>query len=310
MRVLILGSAGYLGQVLYPILTEDHEVLGLDNLLYNQRVSFSWLRGDITSLTDMYKATKGQNVVVALAGIVGDPACGLDEEATRIINQESTKMLVDVCEANKVKKIIFASTCSVYGDSQGTSDEYSPVNPLSLYSQTKLKSEKILFERCQSCRPVILRFGTLFGYSPRMRFDLVVNIMTAMAMKEKKVIINGGDQWRPLLHVRDAARVIKHFIETEPNSLIYNVAQGNYAIREIGEKVASLTGVKLIDKENNKDKRNYIAVSVKLDFPLQISLEEGIKEIKKHFEGGEFNNYKDDKFYNVKILETLRTEIR
>ena len=119
MKILITGCAGYLGQVLYPFLKKKHEVKGMDCFLYNQSLAIKdeIMQGDITSVKDMYRMTKGMDVVIALAGIVGDPACGLNEEETRIINIESTKLLVDACEVNKVKQLIFASSCSVYGAS-------------------------------------------------------------------------------------------------------------------------------------------------------------------------------------------------
>lgn len=304
-KILITGAAGYLGQVLFPILKEKYEVIGMDCFLYNQSAPKEIMRGDITSVRDMYRMTKGMDVVVALAGIVGDPACGLNEEETRIINIESTKVLVDICETNHVKKLIFASSCSVYGESESVVDEDGKINPLSLYAETKLESEQILLERCHKTRPIILRFATLFGYSPRMRFDLVVNIMTAMAIKEGKIVVNGGEQWRPLVHVSDVAKVIKYFVENEAEHLIYNVVKANYQIKEIAEIVSLITDAEIVEKNEMIDQRDYNVESTKLDFPFEVSLRGGIRQIKKYFEKGEFNDYKDDKFYNVKILQTL-----
>lgn len=305
MKILITGAAGYLGQVLMPILKEKHEVTGMDCFLYGQSAPKDVIQGDITSLKDMYRMTKGKDVVVALAGIVGDPACGLNEEETRIINIESTKLLVDVCEVNKVKQLIFASSCSVYGASPKVVTEYSPLNPLSLYAISKVESEKIIMERCQTVRPLILRFATLFGWSPRMRFDLVVNIMTAMAIKEKKIVVNGGEQWRPLVHLRDVCKAISRFIEKEPTSLIYNLVGENYKIKDIAQTVADETGAEIVEKKDTFDRRDYNAISHKLDFDLKISVRQGVEEIKSHFEGGQYDDYKDDKYYNVKILQTL-----
>jgi nucleoside-diphosphate-sugar epimerase len=306
MKVLITGAAGYLGQILYSLLKEQqHNVVGMDNFLYDQEAPKEIVRADITSLKDMYRLTKGVDVVVALAGIVGDPACGLDEEATKVINWESTKMLVDVCETNKVKKLIFASSCSVYGASPKVVTEYSPLNPLSLYAISKVESEKIIMERCQTVRPIILRFATLFGWSPRMRFDLVVNIMTAMAIKEGKIVVNGGEQWRPLVHIRDVAKTINRFIDKDPDSLIYNLVGENYKIKEIAQVVSEITGAQIIEKQDNVDRRDYNAISYKLNFDLKISVRQGVEEIKGHFNNKELEDYKDDKYYNIKILQTL-----
>ena len=303
-KILITGSAGYLGRVLYPMLQEKYEVVGMDNFLYGQG-NVGALHGDITSLKDMYNFTKGIDVVVALAGIVGDPACGLDEEMTRIINFESTKLLADVCEANKVKKLIFASSCSVYGASKEARTVRCKTNPLSLYAQTKLDSENIILERCKICQPIILRFGTLFGYSPRMRFDLVANIMTAMAVKEGKVVVNGGDQWRPMVHVQDVAKRIRNIILFNQEPKKENVVGKNYKIREIANVISEITGAKIIENNENRDERDYVALYYLEDFE-PLTLEDGVKEIIEHFKAGEFENYKDNKYYNVRILEQLK----
>jgi len=302
-RILITGAAGYLGSVLYPILKKKFDVIGMDNFLYHQEHSNDdYITADITSLTDMYNLTKGINVVVALAGIVGDPACGLNPEETKIVNLESTKLLVDACETNKVKRIVFASTCSIYAK-----------KPLSLYAQTKLDSEKILLKRCKKCEPIILRFGTLFGYSPRMRFDLVVNIMTAMAIKEGKIIVNGGEQWRPLVHVSDVASMIQWIITyydkyKGDKGNIINVIYNNYQIKKIAKTVSSwIQNTKIIEEEKNEDFRNY-KVEVSPLFLCKKSvftLLKGIDEMKKHFKKGEFEDYKDKKYYNAEILKTL-----
>src|SRR3990167_6015915 len=232
MKILVTGIAGYLGQVLYYLLKENgHEITGLDNFLYKQDVSdFNIIQGDITSYIDMYNATKGVDAVVALAAIVGDEACGLDSKATESINYGSTRILIDVCKQNKVKKIIYASTCSVYGTLGSVRRrrllEGNFVNPLTLYAKTKYQSEKLLLNaiRKDKLDIVILRFGTLYGYAPRMRFDLVVNIMAATAFCEDKIHVFGGNQWRPLVHVKDAAKTILTAIGKKNTYNIYNVA--------------------------------------------------------------------------------------
>ena len=307
MKILITGAAGYLGRVLYPMLQEKHDVVGMDNFLYGQGNAGA-LHGDITSLKDMYNFTKGIDVVVALAGIVGDPACGLDEATTRIVNLESTKLLIEACEVNKVKNLIFASSCSVYGASDKIITEKSRTKPLSLYAETKLASEKILLRRRRFTRPTILRFGTLFGYSPRMRFDLVANIMTAMAFKEGKIIVNGGDQWRPLIHVRDVAKIIELMIKDQPaytysKDRIWNLVSENYRIKDIATIIAMATGAEIIEKTEATDKRNYKVFPGKWDYGF--NLESGVKDLIEHFKAGEFENYKDNSYYNVKILQNL-----
>lgn len=306
-KILITGAAGYLGRVLSPMLQEKHDVIGMDNFLYGQG-NVGALHGDITSLKAMYNFTKGIDVVVALAGIVGDPACGLDEVTTRIVNLESTKLLIEACEVNKVKNLIFASSCSVYGASDKIITEKSRTKPLSLYAETKLASEKILLRRRRFTRPTILRFGTLFGYSPRMRFDLVVNIMTAMAVKEGKIIVNGGDQWRPMVHVKDVAKTIELMINDQPTysyskDRIWNVVGESYRIKDIADIVAKITGAEIVEKNELVDKRNY---RVNSTMPANFfGIDYGVKEIIEHFKAGEFDDFKNNKYYNVKILQNL-----
>jgi len=304
-NILITGAAGYLGNILYPVLNQRYKVIGIDNFMYGQDMpKFPVINADITSVRDMYKMTKNKDVVVALAGIVGDPACGLNEEETKIINLESTNLLVDVCEMNKVKKIIFASTCSVYGASEVVRTERSEVKPLSLYAETKLQSENILRERCKTVEPIILRFGTLFGYSNRMRFDLVSNIMTAQGYFNKQINVFGGTQYRPMVHIKDVSEVINKVIKTTPQFTINNVFGRNYTIRNIAEEVAQLTKAKLNINEEDKDKRNYYVSSVNLPYHYHYPLSYGIKEIITQFKKGKFKDYKKDKYYNVKILQS------
>ena len=129
--------------------------------------------------------------------------------------------------------------------------------------------------------------------------------MTAMAIKEGKIIVNGGEQWRPLVHLRDVCKAISRFIDKEPASLIYNLVGENYKIKEIAQAVADETGAEIVEKKDTFDRRDYNAISHKLDFDLKISVRQGVEEIKEHFEKGEYDDYKDDKYYNIKILQTL-----
>ena len=306
MKILITGAAGYLGRILYPILnlSNDHYVIGIDNYLYHQEKRPEIIKADITDKKAMLAFSRGIDVIIALAGIVGDPACGLNAKETIKVNQESTKLLAEVCERNKVKKLIFTSSCSVYGYSSKMLTTNSSLHPLSLYAKTKLESEKILLNNLKTCQLKILRLGTMFGYSPRMRFDLVVNIMTAMALKEKKIVVNGGQQWRPLIHVQNVANFIHKLLKNRQRQVIYNVLDNNYQIIDIAYKIINILKkpIKIIEKKSD-DLRDYKVIS---SLPLNYtSLTKGIEEIIGFFKRKEFKNYKDKKYYNVEILKTL-----
>ncbi|MBP7928076.1 NAD-dependent epimerase/dehydratase, partial [Patescibacteria group bacterium] len=251
MKILVTGGAGYVGHfVTKKLLEAGHTVTVLDNLSYGnigispfmEHDRFSFVFGDIGNLKSMVKSVKGQDAVIALAAIVGDPACNLDEDETIKTNFLSTKILADVCDYYGVKRIVFASSCSVYGDTKDAiADENFQLNPLSLYARTRVMSEEILLDSSRNISPVILRLSTVFGASKRMRFDLVVNFLTAMAYKKGKFTVFGGNQWRPNLHVQDAADIFIQalFIADEALSKhrIYNVgmSSNNLTIDEMAE---------------------------------------------------------------------------
>ena len=307
MKILITGSEGYLGKILVSLLQKQgHKVTGIDNLLYWQDPSPETKFGDITSIADMYHATQDVDAVVALAAIVGDEACQLDEVGTINVNYEATKLLLEMCELNGVKKLIYASTCSVYGDSSDKiATETAATNPLSLYAKTRLMSEELVMKSRKTVSKV-LRFGTLFGYSPRMRFDLVANLMTATAVFDHKVMVKGGDQWRPLLHVEDAAESIAFALRTSAHG-IFNVVGENIQIQQIAETVKSLIKDTEIITKNAKDKRDYRVDSSKIKELGMIprrSLAVGVKEIKQALKKNNIN-YKDSKFYNVNMLRDI-----
>jgi len=217
-KVLVTGGAGYIGShCVRMLLAGGHSVRVLDSLLWgddalkpmmNGAGNLEVFQGDIRHVEDVVAATKGCQGVIHLAGIVGDPACELDPEATHTINFEATKIMVEVAKYANVRRFVFASTCSVYGAAEDyVLNEGSVVNPVSLYAETNLRSEHVILRGFEGTNtiPTIVRFATIYGVSSRMRFDLVVNIMSAKAHYERKVRVFGGDQWRPFVHVADAA---------------------------------------------------------------------------------------------------------
>ena len=221
MKVLIVGGAGYVGGAVTDLLKENsnNEIIVYDILLYESlfQKKVEFINGDIRNYTLLKKYLDWADCVVWMAALVGDGACSINPLITKQINCDTVKFLAN----NFNGKIIFFSTCSVYGAQDDVLNENSPTDPLSVYASTKLEAEKILLNK----NALIFRLGTLFGigdsYS-RIRMDLVVNVLTAKAINEKKLTVFGGRQFRPLLHVKDAARVIEESILSS-NVGIYNL---------------------------------------------------------------------------------------
>lgn len=244
------------------------------------------------------------DAVVWLAALVGDGACSINPTLTHEINSETVKNLVK----NFNGKIIFLSTCSVYGAQEGVLDENSEVNPLSEYASSKLIAEKYLEES----DAIIFRLGTLFGISDqfsRIRLDLVVNILTTKALVDKKMSVFGGDQWRPLLHVKDVANAIEHNISSDTKG-IFNLHYKNFKIIEIAEKIKEKIPDVSIETTPLpfQDARNYQVSSDKLKretgFEASIELSQGIEEMYNLISSNRIKDINDPRYSNQNFLQT------
>lgn len=311
MKVLIVGGAGYLGGALTDILARSsHEVFVYDLLLYEEsyRKNVPFVHGDIRDHKKLRTHLEWADVVVWLAALVGDPACSLNDSVSREINTETVRFLKDSFKG----KIIFMSTCSVYGAAEGELNEGSSLNPLSLYAQSKLEAEKILADT----PALIFRLGTLYGVGDnfsRIRFDLVVNTLVMRAIFHGKVDIFGGDQYRPLLHVRDAAQAIATCL-TGKHQGIYNLHSENVTIHEIVSRIKAFFPFLIVETSDTalQDKRNYRVSSKKAQegfgFKPALKIEDGIKEFKEMLEAGRIKNSFISRFSNYLYLKPLMTE--
>ncbi len=324
--VLVTGGAGYVGSVLTRKLVEksfDVKVVdtlvfgddGISSLIKNKKIEFYNI--DIRHTHELDKILENVDCVIHLAAIVGEPLCKRIPEAAKQINEFATKNLINSCKKNNVKRFIFASTCSNYGSSSKIVDESSTVNPLSLYSECKINSEKFILEKndeeFQTC---ILRFATAHGLSPRMRFDLLVQEFLRDAYVDKKISIFGQDFWRPLIHVNDMADACISVLNATDKLVsgeIFNVGSNNenYTKNQLAKIIQKFIPDSKIEVINSKnDPRNYRVsfekIKNNLNFQPKKSVEESVKEILTKIELNDLDP-RDSEFSNMsKLTEKIK----
>ena len=305
MKVLIVGGAGYVGGGIVDLLSKDHEVTVYDSLIYENsyRKNVDFIFGDIRDYKKINNILDQYDAVIWLAALVGDGACAINPALTHEINSETVKNLAK----NFKGKIVFLSTCSVYGAQEGILDESSEVNPLSEYASSKLIAEKYLADSDS----IIFRLGTLFGIGDkfsRIRLDLVVNILTTKAYIDKKMSVFGGEQWRPLLHVKDVANAIAYTLDNQTNG-VFNLHYKNFKIIEIANEIKN----KITDVEIEttplpfQDARNYQVSSDKLKdatgFQATVDLTQGINEMYELISSNRIKDINDPRYSNQNFLQ-------
>ena len=305
MNVLVVGGAGYVGGGIVDKLKENHSVTVYDSLIYEEsyRKDVKFVYGDIRDHEILLELLNSNDAVIWLAALVGDGACAINPELTFQINSESVKFLAE----NFKKRIVFLSTCSVYGAQEGMLDESSSINPLSEYASSKVQAEEYL----QNSNAIIFRLGTLFGISDefsRIRLDLVVNILVTKALSEGKLTVFGGDQWRPLLHVNDVANAINHTLENEVTG-VFNLHYKNFKIIDIANKIIEKVPTATIETTPMKfqDARNYQVSSEKLfnetGFRAQVDLSTGVDEVYQLISSRRIKDVNHIRYSNQNFLE-------
>ena len=325
-NVLVTGGAGYVGSgLLRELLNQGYTVTCVDNLMFGgeslldiwHHKEFTFVKCDINNWSAFNKVLIENkfNAVIHLAAIVGDPACKLHSELANKTNWDSTKWLLDKCIEIGISKFIFASTCSNYGkmdDPKSFVDENSKLAPVSLYAELKVKFEKYMLNEIpknDNFCPTSLRFSTVYGLSPRMRFDLTVNEFTKDLALNRELVIFGEQFWRPYCHVKDFSNAFITVLRSPFEKVSYNVfnvgdTSENYTkqmlIDEI-KKVLPESKIKYIEK--NDDPRDYRVNSDKikkeLGFEISMRVPDGILEVKRMIQEGLIQNPEDQRYYNI-----------
>jgi nucleoside-diphosphate-sugar epimerase len=321
LNVLVTGGCGYVGSALIQNLADDGRftVISIDNgLTATTRVehpAVTYVDGDVRDTESWRTLLTGIDSVVHLAAVVGDPACGLDAQLAWEINYLGTVRLAEACRKAGVRRFVFASTCSNYGLSRdAAADIDSPLHPQSDYAGSKIHAEHyLLTNRDESFSTCILRFATLYGLAPRMRFDLAVNTMTAMAVSEGRVMVHGGTQWRPFLHVRDAAKALRLALTTAHRRNVpevYNCGHGeeNYRIIDIAHLIKRMVPeTEIAMSAGNTDSRDYRVnferIHRDLSFEPEMRVATGIQEIVAAMDSGGYQDWAGHRYSDVKAVE-------
>lgn len=315
-RILVTGGAGFIGSILVRLLLENsYKVTVLDSFLYEDKALSSVqkglriVRGDVRVSSVVREAMKGVNAVIHLAEIVGDPACDVDPVRSKSINFGGTKVVADIAKEYGIRTFVYASSCSVYGltSNERLCSETDVFNPQSLYAELKIAAEHYLMSiACDAFAPTILRLSTIFGASFRPRFDLVVNTLSAKAAREGSIVIQGGGNWRPFIHVADVAQVILAVIERPSRNgpEVFNVGHDsqNFTILQVGELVQQLvpgTTLSVIEQASS-DARSYRVDFSRLRETIPIrpqrTVADGIQELVKLVS---MVNYTDPRYSNL-----------
>lgn len=272
--VLLIGGAGYIGTVLAKnLINSGYHVTIFDKFIYLNKNEvkkqiksnkIKLIKGDTRDISQIFKAIKNCDMVVHLAEMVGDPLCEQKPDKTFEINFLASISIANICKNLEISKFVYLSSCSVYGENKDDKllTENSRINPLSTYAKLKDLCEKSIIKNLgNNCQPCIVRLGTVYGNSMRPRYDLVINLFCGLIANNKKITINGGNQWRPFVHVEDAAKAITKILklnQSKVNGQVFNIVGENFKIKQIGKIISNKYPKAQIEyKKKAKDLRDY-----------------------------------------------------
>lgn len=322
MKVLVTGGAGYVGSMVVPMLLQKgHSVRAVDWLAHGgdpllpvwSDPNFEFLKGDLRDAKVVSQAVDGVDAVVHLAAIVGDPACAREPALAKSVNLDASLAVLKAAQVRGVKRFVFASTCSNYGkmkDPNGYVDETADLSPVSLYAETKVAVENAVLEagRNTPLCATALRCATVFGVSPRMRFDLTVNEFTMEMVSRKEITVFGETMWRPYIHVRDLARAIISVLEAPESTVkgeVFNVGSTdqNYQKQQLVDLIkphAPDAKVKFVHKaEDPRDYRvTFSKIKDALGFNTTRSVPDGIAEVADLVKSGVITDFTESRWRN------------
>ncbi len=319
-KILITGAAGYIGSTLtYRMLDAGYDVVGVDILKFGASAiegamlnpHFKLIQSDIYDIDNYKNEIDEETTVVSLAAIVGEPACKKYEDEARRTNYEGCERLINAAKERKAGKLVFATTCSNYGQVPDgiMADENGELHPLGLYAQSKVDIEKYLMNTVgNELNWTILRFATVYGIGPRMRFDLTVNEFTAVGAIDKYLEVFLPHSVRPYTHVVDITRAIQLVIEKKDKSRgqIYNVGDSseNYEKQEIVNEVLKFVpDLKIEYVEKGKDLRSYRVnfdkIKNELGYEVTRRVPDGVKEVYEAVTSGRINSLDNPNYYNI-----------
>jgi len=322
-KVLVIGGGGYIGSSLVEKLLDlGLEVSVLDAMHFGDETlsrvaghpKLSLIREDFRHIEALTRAMSGVGSVIHLGGLVGDPACAVDTDLTVDVNVTATKVIGEIAKARGVRRFIFASSCSVYGACDEIVDEDSHFNPQSLYARSKVASEAVLGTlNSPDFAVTCLRFATIYGISGRTRFDLVVNLLCAKAVRDRMITVYGADQWRPFVHVADVARAITMTL-LAPTDLVageaFNVGSDaqNHTLGEVAELInRQVPDAAITSDDTFVDKRNYrvsfAKIRSRLGFEPAWTIERGISQVVALVRSNEVGHYSLPTYSNVLYLK-------
>lgn len=324
-NVLVTGGGGYVGAVLIPKLLESgYNVRVVDLFIYGEQVldavrenpSLGLYKGDIRDQSLLRRILPGCDAIIHLACISNDPSFELDPELGKSINFDAFAPLVDISRESGVKRFIYASSSSVYGIKEEKNvTEDLPLLPLTDYSKYKAMCEEVLLQkRTPGFVTLVLRPSTVCGYSPRLRLDLTVNILTNHAINNRKITVFGGQQMRPNIHIKDMVQAYIKSLEWPDNAIdgkIFNVGFDNFTVAEIANKVRKVVGEDIeIVTTPSDDNRSYHVSSAKikkeLGFVAEYNLEDAISDLVASFQAGKIPNAMTDiRYYNIKTMQKI-----
>jgi len=322
-NIFVTGGAGYVGSSLVPLLLKKgYGVTVLDLMIYGEKVlpkheNLKIIRGDIRNQELLKKVIPSHDCLIHLACISNDPSFELNPSLGKSINLDSFIPLVEISKSCGVKLFIYASTSSVYGiKNEKKVNEKMSLEPLTDYSRYKVDCEKILLRyQSDNFTTTIIRPATVCGYSPRQRFDLVVNILTNLAFNKREIKVFGGNQLRPNIHINDMVSAYLCMLQSPTNLIageIFNVGYDNQSVNSIALLVKKVIGhdVKVVNVQSD-DNRSYHISSEKIEkilgFKSKFTIEDAVQDLKKAFQNNMLpNSLSDEKYFNIKKMQSIK----